>query len=389
MSIKIPLGLLAITGVLLSTEVTYAWVSHSGDRVRVVNNTPSIPASDGDNLTNSENVNYNTDRIENNRSSVSNNIDSSNTNIVDKSSATRRKNTLDRAHLGARIDRDPVLAARNSQELKFENNNSTVSDLAPANPEAANVLTQQKDVFSSDVAVLGGRTEIKSSPAVEPAEASVVILVPPPLTQFIKKVQPVATLRPVTKLRKLPTVVAIPTVQPGATPIVVDNATADIDPTATVPGQVAIYPLLNPAPVTSRFGWRTHPLTGTRRFHSGVDIGAPMGAPVVATVSGTIVSAGWNGGYGKAIVIQHGTQQTLYGHLSEISVQAGQSIDQGTVIGSVGSTGNSTGPHLHFESRISTDKGWVAVDPGDEIKYALDVLKRSDPYARKDLPAGI
>ena len=130
-------------------------------------------------------------------------------------------------------------------------------------------------------------------------------------------------------------------------------------------------------------------MTGTRRFHSGVDIGAPMGAPVVATVSGTIVSAGWNGGYGKAIVIQHGTQQTLYGHLSVISVQAGQSIDQGTIIGSVGSTGNSTGPHLHFEERVSTDRGWVAVDPGDEIKYALDVLKRSDPYAQKDLPAGI
>ena len=114
----------------------------------------------------------------------------------------------------------------------------------------------------------------------------------------------------------------------------------------TTSGAVAIYPLLNPAPITSKFGWRTHPLTGHRSFHSGVDIGAPMGAPVVATGSGTVISAGWKGGYGKAVVIEHnGVEQTLYGHLSEISVQAGQTIAQGTVLGLVGSTGHSTGPH--------------------------------------------
>jgi murein DD-endopeptidase MepM/ murein hydrolase activator NlpD len=150
---------------------------------------------------------------------------------------------------------------------------------------------------------------------------------------------------------------------------------------------VAVYPLLNPAPVTSKFGWRTHPLTGKRRFHAGVDIGAPMGAPVVATGSGTVVSAGWKAGYGKTIVIQHnGVQQTLYGHLSEISVASGQSINQGTVIGLVGSTGNSTGPHLHFETRTSNADGWVAVDPMAEVNYAMDSLKRSMPYVRKDAP---
>jgi murein DD-endopeptidase MepM/ murein hydrolase activator NlpD len=153
---------------------------------------------------------------------------------------------------------------------------------------------------------------------------------------------------------------------------------------------VAIYPLLNPAPVTSKFGWRTHPLTGKRRFHAGVDIGAPMGAPVVATGSGTVVSAGWKAGYGKTIVIQHnGVQQTLYGHLSEISVASGQSIAQGTVIGLVGSTGNSTGPHLHFETRTSNADGWVAVDPIADVNYAMDSLKRSMPYVRKDVPPGL
>ena len=110
----------------------------------------------------------------------------------------------------------------------------------------------------------------------------------------------------------------------------------------------------------------------------------------MATGSGVVISAGWNGGYGKAIIIQHNdTQQTLYGHLSEVSVQPGQSIAQGTVIGLVGSTGNSTGPHLHFETRMSTTDGWVAVDPGDDIKYALDNLRRAMPFAQRDLPPGI
>ena len=100
--------------------------------------------------------------------------------------------------------------------------------------------------------------------------------------------------------------------------------------------------------------------------------------------------AGWNGGYGKAVIIQHSDrQQTLYGHLSEVSVQAGQTIAQGTVIGLVGSTGNSTGPHLHFESRTPTAGAWTAIDPSQEIQYAVDSLRRSMPYARQDLPPGI
>ena len=150
-----------------------------------------------------------------------------------------------------------------------------------------------------------------------------------------------------------------------------------------------IYPLSTPAPTTSGFGWRTHPITGSRRFHSGVDIGAPMGAPVVAAGTGIVISSGWLGGYGKAIVIQHnGVQQTLYGHLSEVFVQPGQRIEQGTVIGRVGSTGNSTGPHLHFETKVATADGWVAVDPGDDIKYALDNLRQAAPFAQRDLPPG-
>ncbi len=225
--------------------------------------------------------------------------------------------------------------------------------------------------------------ELSSQP-----ESSVTIPVPPPRTQIIK-VQAVAQLPQVTTMRPIPTVAPIPTVRPAAAnfqskPVAyIDNGEHDSN-------SELIYPLSSPAPTTSGFGWRTHPITGSRRFHSGIDIGAPMGAPVVAAGSGMIVTAGRLGGYGNAIVIQHnGVQQTLYGHLSEIFVLPGQKIEQGTVIGRVGSTGNSTGPHLHFESRMSTADGWVAVDPSDDVKYALDNLRRAMPFAQRNLPPGV
>ncbi|WP_310486493.1 peptidoglycan DD-metalloendopeptidase family protein [Chamaesiphon sp. VAR_69_metabat_338] len=210
------------------------------------------------------------------------------------------------------------------------------------------------------------------------------ILVPSPRTQKYQVPQ-VAQLPRVAGVSVVPVVPAIPTVNTGtAKPL----AFASTKPNES--NTQLIYPLTSPAPTTSSFGWRTHPISGSRRFHSGVDIGAPMGAPVVAAGSGIIISSGWLGGYGKAVVIQHnGVQQTLYGHLSEVFVQPGQRIEQGTVIGRVGSTGNSTGPHLHFEARISTTDGWVAIDPGEDIKYALDNLRRSMPFAQGELPPGI
>ncbi|MFE1748540.1 M23 family metallopeptidase [Coleofasciculus sp. H7-2] len=133
-----------------------------------------------------------------------------------------------------------------------------------------------------------------------------------------------------------------------------------------------IFPLAVPAPITSLFGWRTHPISGSRRFHAGTDLGAPLGTPVLAAFAGKVAIADWMGGYGQAIVLQHNeTQETLYAHLSEILVQPGQQIEQGTVIGRVGSTGNSTGPHLHFEIRQLTQEGWMAMDPGAHLEYGL------------------
>ncbi len=104
--------------------------------------------------------------------------------------------------------------------------------------------------------------------------------------------------------------------------------------------------------ITSRFGTRTHPVLGYRRFHAGIDFGASSGTPVNAADSGRVIFSGWYGGYGNAVIIDHGGGiTTLYGHNSRLLVSEGQTVQQGQAIAAVGSTGLSTGPHLHFEVR--------------------------------------
>lgn len=116
-------------------------------------------------------------------------------------------------------------------------------------------------------------------------------------------------------------------------------------------------------PITSRYGYREHPVFGGQRFHAGIDFGAPSGSPVRSGEAGRVVSAGWRGGYGNAIVIDHGGGlATLYAHLSSIGVSSGQQVSRGQTIGAVGSTGYSTGPHLHFEVRVDGE-------PRDPMPY--------------------
>ena len=105
-------------------------------------------------------------------------------------------------------------------------------------------------------------------------------------------------------------------------------------------------------PITSNFGYRTHPILGRGRFHAGTDFGAPQGTPIFAADSGTVIVAEWYGGYGNAVIIDHGNGlTTLYGHCSELYVTVGQGVQRGQTIAAIGSTGLSTGPHLHFEVR--------------------------------------
>lgn len=105
-------------------------------------------------------------------------------------------------------------------------------------------------------------------------------------------------------------------------------------------------------PITSPFGWRTHPIFGTQRYHTGIDIGADYGDSVLAADGGVVVYADWMGGYGKAVIVDHGNGiSTLYAHNSELLVSEGQRVGKGQTVSRIGSTGYSTGPHLHFEVR--------------------------------------
>ena len=105
--------------------------------------------------------------------------------------------------------------------------------------------------------------------------------------------------------------------------------------------------------ITSYYGWRVHPIFGTRKYHSGMDIGVDYGTPIHAAAAGVVVYSGWMGGYGYAVMIDHGGGLvTIYGHNSSLSVSEGQRVSQGQVIALAGSTGYSTGPHCHFEVRL-------------------------------------
>ena len=106
--------------------------------------------------------------------------------------------------------------------------------------------------------------------------------------------------------------------------------------------------------LTSDYGMRTHPVLGGRRSHKGVDLSAPTGTPIYATADGYISKAEWFSSYGKYVSIEHGANlQTRFAHMSDIAVTAGSRVKKGDVIGYVGSTGRSTGPHLHYEVRIA------------------------------------
>ncbi|WP_425291495.1 M23 family metallopeptidase [Aquamicrobium lusatiense] len=122
-----------------------------------------------------------------------------------------------------------------------------------------------------------------------------------------------------------------------------------------VKSEVRRLPLSNPAPghaVTSTFGVRRDPLIGSAAFHSGMDFRAPVGMEARASAAGTVVKAGWNGGYGRMVEIDHGQGfSTRYAHLSRISVSEGQNVEAGDIVGRTGNTGRSTGPHLHYEVR--------------------------------------
>lgn len=115
-----------------------------------------------------------------------------------------------------------------------------------------------------------------------------------------------------------------------------------------------MWPVPASSRITSQYGYRIHPVYKTKKFHSGIDIGAPYGVDILAAADGTVTLATTNGGYGKCVIINHGSGiTTLYGHNSTLLVSVGNKVTKGQVIAKAGSTGVSTGPHLHFEVRVN------------------------------------
>lgn len=164
--------------------------------------------------------------------------------------------------------------------------------------------------------------------------------------------------------------------------------TAGPDPFATdintVPQPVAVPSRspLSSSTLTSGYGMRVHPILRRRKRHSGIDMAAPTGTPVYATADGAVSRADRSRTYGLVIYLEHGADlQTRYAHLSKLLVADGQSVKKGDVIGYVGSTGRSTGPHLHYEVRVDG----VAVNP---IPYMKDATQRAEGSTERVLGAG-
>ncbi len=148
----------------------------------------------------------------------------------------------------------------------------------------------------------------------------------------------------------------------GSTSVSTTASTASTAPPATTPGAPSLlWPLSGP--VVSAFGPRVHPIDGVVKMHQGIDIDGLTGEAIAASAAGEVFYAGWLGGYGNAVLIDHGAgYTTLYAHQSVINVSVGQTVSAGQTVGLVGSTGNSTGPHLHFEVRL-----WSV--PQDPLAY--------------------
>ncbi|WP_017664519.1 M23 family metallopeptidase [Porphyrobacter sp. AAP82] len=152
----------------------------------------------------------------------------------------------------------------------------------------------------------------------------------------------------------------------GSTEIAAPGFTAFSSPIPTRGISVPSRMPLEGAALTSSFGMRTHPVLGGRRQHQGIDLAAPSGTPVYATADGVVSRADWYSSYGLYISVEHGaSMQTRYAHLSRLAVAAGDSVKKGDLIGYVGSTGRSTGPHLHYEVRVEG----LAVNP---IPYTVE-----------------
>jgi murein DD-endopeptidase MepM/ murein hydrolase activator NlpD len=298
----------------------------------------------------------------------------------------------------------PISVAPTAPEVKANPVNKAASDEAPivviterqarppavVKPPVKPTTTTQKSPVSQPTKT----TPIKAAPVKAAAVKAAPTVESTTVESTIEVAAPIAAISE--PIESAPAPIAI---QLG--PISLSSAGISLSPSAVMPyfdsklqmSRVAglenlrlMFPVAIPAPITSLFGWRIHPISGAQRMHTGTDIGAPMGTPVLAALNGRVILADSMGGYGITVAMEHenGMRQTLYAHMSELFVRPGDMVQQGTVIGRVGSTGASTGAHLHFELRqMLPDGTWVAQDAGQPLQIAMSTLVQSLQIAQR------
>ena len=274
----------------------------------------------------------------------------------------------------------PIPSISTNSRPLVGNDRQSATDSATESTSAA--LGEPLSVILSERST-GCQSEVQLGREVSwgPCGAPKPVVVPSPIVAIETTSSAIETASSAAAVQMGPLSVGYDGIGLGTTPAARDYYNRSLRPVGRLGnGNISlIFPLALPAPISSAFGWRIHPITGDRRLHSGTDLAAPSGTPVLAAYAGEVTIADFLGGYGLAIALSHNknTQQTLYAHLSEVFVKPGEQVKQGDVIGRVGSTGNSTGPHLHFEFRQQTPEGWVAMDAGAQLEYSLAQLVKA------------
>lgn len=262
----------------------------------------------------------------------------------------------------AEIEAQAMAQASEPQTVKTASD-SDPAEQSPSSPSSLSLLSSTDSVELADRSADLRQPVLSISPYLLDLKQS--LAEPKPATKDPIKLSPPAVAQPQPQTADQKTA----TPQTASLNCFSPAAPANIAISPAVARQMGwgnlVFPLPIPAVLTSAFGWRIHPISGDRRFHAGIDLGAPMGTPVVAAMAGRVVAADNMGGYGLAVIVETatGAYRNLYAHLSGIAVRPGTVVQQGSVLGWVGSTGNSTGPHLHFETQIPTENGWTAIDP--------------------------
>jgi murein DD-endopeptidase MepM/ murein hydrolase activator NlpD len=259
----------------------------------------------------------------------------------DKAEAARATVAKTRADL--QKARDERAAAKTAADAETERQHQLVLQVEAKRADYENRLR----ALRSESARLGELLRARQGPAPAPSRPA------RPSSGGPAAPPPVAAPSPTTS-RPRQTSPPAPAPAPGGgasptAPPTTNNAGAGPPPAIAVS---LSYPLPG-YPIVSKYGWRVHPILGVRKLHEGIDIWAPEGTPIKAAAGGVVIWAGPRGGYGNAVIIDHGSGVgTVYAHQSAIAVGAGQSVSRGQTIGYVGHTGLAGGPHLHFEVRV-------------------------------------